>query len=66
MLSVPYLFPPEFSSCDTAGPIIKFLWLLPVHASEVAYRHAHGIEALESLLEQQRINVLDECRAPAV
>jgi hypothetical protein len=64
LVSLPYPFGPELEQCLTAGHDTQFLWLLPVYKSEVRFRHAHDLEALELLFEDPPINILDGRRPP--
>jgi hypothetical protein len=48
------------------GPEIRFLWLIPISASEVIYKKQHGLEALESLFEQTNLDYLKPNRASVI
>ncbi|MGW3241618.1 suppressor of fused domain protein [Streptomyces sp. NPDC001070] len=53
------------SLCALPGGHARLLWLLPVTASEIAFRRKHGTEALEQLFDEAEINPVDP-RRPAV
>lgn len=62
-MSVPYTVPREFQYCTTHdGGTVRFLWAVPVYASEAAYIRSSGAEAFERSLEQSAVNVLDPNR----
>jgi hypothetical protein len=61
LISLPYLDGPELEWLR--GPEVRFLWLIPVTAAEVQFKKAHGMEALEAVLEEKRFNYLDPFRA---
>jgi len=48
------------------GHTAQFLWLVPITEAEKDWRHAHGQEAFEQLLEERRIDPTDPARAPVV
>lgn len=50
LVSLPYPWSPEFEVCDWEQGHIRVLWQLPVTAAEKAFRHEHGLEALEQRL----------------
>jgi hypothetical protein len=66
LVSRPFPFGPELELCTSNGHEVRFLWLLPVHASEARFRHDRGLEALESRLEDPGIDFLDFSRAAVV
>ncbi|MEU5876343.1 suppressor of fused domain protein [Spirillospora sp. NPDC047279] len=66
LVSLPYLHGPALEQCTLPdGHQARFLWLLPVTPSEIAFRRTHGTEALEQLFDQARIDPVDPHR-PAV
>jgi hypothetical protein len=65
LVSLPYLDGPPLENLVAASTAVRFLWLVPVTASELAYRRAHGTEALEARFEQARFNYLDPARPAA-
>ncbi|WP_284440312.1 suppressor of fused domain protein [Streptomyces vilmorinianum] len=65
LVSLPYLHGPDLEHCPLpGGGHARFLWLLPVTDSEIAYRRAHGTEALERLFDEAGVNPVDPRRAP--
>ncbi|MGW2015626.1 suppressor of fused domain protein [Streptomyces sp. NPDC001927] len=65
LVSLPYLHGPDLEHCPLPdGTAARFLWLLPVTDSEIAYRREHGTEALERLFDEAAINPVDPHRAP--
>jgi hypothetical protein len=64
LISLPYLDGPSLEWL--AAPLIRFLWLVPVTASEVRFTEAHGVEALALRFDEQRSNLLDPRRASVV
>lgn len=62
-MSVPYTVPREFQYCTTPdGGGARFLWAVPVYASEAAYMRSSTAEAFERYLEQSNVDVLDPNR----
>ena len=64
ILSLPYLDGPKLEWLD--NPEVRFLWLLPVTRAEVAFKKAHGLEALERRFEEVKFDYLDPFRASVV
>lgn len=64
LTSIPYPFGPKFEWCRRATRPIRFVWLLPVAASEVAFAREHGLEALEDRFDQHAIDATDPRRPP--
>lgn len=64
LVSLPYLHGPALEHCELPGHHARFLWLLPVTSSEIAYRRVHGTEALEQLFDDAAINPVDPQRDP--
>ncbi|MFI0357182.1 suppressor of fused domain protein [Actinomadura sp. 9N407] len=63
-MSLTYLHGPALERCALPnGHQARFLWLLPVTASEIAFRRTHGTEALEQLFDQAGIDPVDPDRA---
>ena len=66
LVSLPYLHGPDLEHCTLrSGQCARFLWLLPVTSSEIAFRRTHGTEALERLFDEAGIDAVDP-RRPAV
>ncbi|WP_438817629.1 suppressor of fused domain protein [Streptomyces finlayi] len=64
LVSLPYLHGPALENCTLPhGHHARFLWLMPVTSSEIAYRRTHGTEALEQLLDAAAVNPVDPRRA---
>ncbi len=61
-ISLPYLDGPKLEWSQTLPRKTRFLWLIPITASEVAFKKAQGIEALECRLEEKSFNYLDPLR----
>lgn len=62
LLSLPYLDGPPLENLVAASTSVRFLWLVPVTRSELAYRREHGTEALEARFEAAGFNYLDPAR----
>ncbi|HYQ62452.1 suppressor of fused domain protein [Actinophytocola sp.] len=62
LVSLPYPYGPILEHCDADGTHIQVLWLVPITASEAAYRRAHGLEALEQLLENDGVDMISPRR----
>ena len=66
LVSLPYMHGPALEHCPLPnGHHARFLWLLPVTSSEIAYRRTHGTEALEQLFDEAAIDPVDP-RRPSV
>jgi hypothetical protein len=66
LVSQPYLDGPSLEWCDINGKRVRFFWLVPVTAAEVAFARASGVNRLEELLEASRFNYLDPNRPSVV
>ncbi|MEV8504610.1 suppressor of fused domain protein [Actinoplanes sp. NPDC051475] len=67
LVSLPYLFGPDFEICEWGtGAHLRILWLLPITEAERDFRRTDGLEALESLLEERAIDPVDPGRASVV
>lgn len=66
LVSLPYPWGQGFEICPVPGGHTRLLWLLPITADEKAYRHEHGLEALEQRLEAAGIAFLDPGRPSTV
>jgi hypothetical protein len=62
LVSLPYPFGPALEEADSVIPGLRLLWLLPIHAAEEAFLHAHGLEMLEDRFEEESIDFLDPAR----
>ncbi len=52
LISLPYLDGPELETLNIGSIGVKFYWLIPVTAAEVAFKKINGLEALEELFER--------------
>jgi hypothetical protein len=63
LLSLPYLDGPGVEWLHLAdGACVRFLWLVPITAEELAYKKKHGVDALEACFERAGLNYLDANR----
>jgi hypothetical protein len=60
LVSLPYLDGPALEWSKDGST--RFLWLLPLTASEVAFKRTYGLDALEARFEQAEFNYLDPLR----
>jgi Suppressor of fused protein (SUFU) len=58
LVSVPYPYGPALEQCELGDRHVRFLWLVPITASEANLVRTRGLEALERLLEQSNVDVL--------
>jgi len=66
LVSLPYPWGPKLEICEVPDGHTRVLWLLPITKEEKAFRHTHGLEALEQKLEDAAIDPLDPHREPVV
>jgi hypothetical protein len=67
LLSVPYPFGPRAEWCQIDdGSLVQFLWLVPITQSEADYTAQNGVDVLETLFEEQEVDILDPFRKSAV
>jgi|GraSoi_2013_40cm_1033754.scaffolds.fasta_scaffold02500_5 hypothetical protein len=66
LICLPYLDGPRLESLELPGQRVRFLWLIPVTPAEVQYKRIHGLEALETKLEQANVSYVDPLRASVV
>jgi hypothetical protein len=67
LLSLPYLDGPDLEWLRLPdGNSVRFLWLIPVTAEEVAFKTEFGVEALEVRFEETGLNYLDPIRSSVV
>ena len=64
LLSLPYLDGPDLEWLNE--PQARFLWLIPITPSEVQFKNANGLEALEASLETAKFDYLDPFRKSVV
>jgi hypothetical protein len=65
-LSFPYTEVPGFESftCDNARTALA--WVIPITSAEREYKKKNGVEALEEVFENRRLDYLDPARASLV
>ena len=66
LVSLPYLWGPKLEHCQLPDRHIQVLWLIPIYDEERAYRHAHGVDALERRFEETAFDYLDPFRPSVV
>jgi hypothetical protein len=62
VLLLPYLDDEDFEYLKGEDLNVRFLWLLPITGAEREYKVNHGLEALELLFEEKRMNYIDPKR----
>lgn len=62
LISLPYLDGPALEHFASEGIEAKCYWLIPISASEVAFKRANGLEALEDRFEARSFDYLDPHR----
>jgi hypothetical protein len=65
-LSTAYLLPPEFAVLKHPCGSAHLLWAVPITEAEKRWRHEHGQEAFEQLMEDQELVAFDPLREPLV
>jgi hypothetical protein len=66
LISLPYLDGPSLEWFEVSQRRIRFLWLIPITADEVAFKKAQGLDALEDRFEAVGFNYLDPERSSVV
>jgi hypothetical protein len=66
LICLPYLWGPKLEHCLLTDRHIQVLWALPITSAEQAFRHEHGVDALEQRFEDAQINYLDPARKSVV
>jgi hypothetical protein len=66
LISLPYLDGPMLETLTVESREIKFYWLVPVTFAEIAYKKAHGLEALEEAFDQAAFDYLDPQRRSVI
>jgi hypothetical protein len=62
LISLPYLHGPEFERLMIGDNLVRMLWLVPITRTEVDFKAANGLEALESLFENREFDYADPNR----
>lgn len=66
LISLPYLDGPRLEHLPVETGTVKFYWLIPVTASEVNFKKANELEALEVELEKSAFDYVDPLRQSVV
>ena len=66
LVSVPYLDGPNLETMSSGSTRLYFYWMIPVTKAEVAFKKAHGLEALESKFESLSFDYSDPHRSSAI
>lgn len=66
LVSLPYLDGPELENLPMRGGEVRFLWLLPITASERDYAAREGIDALEEAFDRADLAYADPARASVI
>lgn len=66
LISSPYLDGPKLEWAEIESRPVRFLWMIPITASEVSFKRKNGIEALEKRFEETCFNYLDPYRKSTV
>jgi hypothetical protein len=64
LISLPYLDGPALEWLVELG--VRFLWLIPITAAELAFKRKHGLDALEERFERASFDYLDPERPSVV
>lgn len=62
LISLPYLDGPNLENLKMQKAVVRFLWLVPITKSEVDFKKAHGLEALENRFDETQFNYLNPMR----
>lgn len=66
LISLPYLAGPKLEWMEFGQAKVRFLWLIPVTSSEIEFKRAKGLAALERKFEKTKFNYLDPKRPGVV
>lgn len=66
LVSLPYLGGPGLELLTVAETTVRCLWLVPITASEAAYKQRHGLDALEERFERANVDYLDPRRLAVI
>ncbi|MHC2065922.1 suppressor of fused domain protein [Bremerella sp. T1] len=64
--TAPFLWEDSLTSLDLGGESVVWLLLVPISDSELHFLFQHGDDALESLFEEEQIDIFDLSRMPVV
>lgn len=62
LVSLPYLFGPDFELCSWRSGHARVFWLLPITAAEREFKAAHGLDELEQRFEADGLDYLNPAR----
>ena len=66
LISLPYLDGPKLEWLELGAVKVRFLWLVPVTKTEIEFKKAKGLSALERKFEKTNFNYLDPQRPSVV
>lgn len=66
LISLPYLDGPRLENLPIGARTVKFYWLIPVTSSEVNFKKASGLEALESQFDKSGFDYVNPQRRSVV
>jgi len=67
LISLPYPFGPNLEVCKINDALtIRYLWVMPISASEYTYLNTNGLEELESKFDQAGVDYLNPMRESVV
>jgi hypothetical protein len=66
LVSLPYPYGPALEQCELGERHVRYLWLVPITATEANLVRQQGLEVLERLLEQSNVNVMSPKRRSLV
>jgi hypothetical protein len=66
LITLPYPFGPKLEWCDVGEDHVRFLWLVPITASEHQFIQEHDVEAFEDKLEKSFVDPIDVKRRSIV
>ena len=66
LVSYPHPFLEELETIKINDIYVSFWWLVPITAKEFEYANSQGVEALETLLEKNRVDSVDTKRKSVV
>ncbi|WP_229813716.1 suppressor of fused domain protein [Novosphingobium colocasiae] len=66
LISLPYLDGKNLENLSIGARLVKFYWLIPITSSEVMFKKAYGLEALEIKLDQSGFDYVNPLRKSVV